>query len=57
MSGPQVLAGLLMVISDIKALGLPVSKGLYVTESFYWDNNDASRVFAKRFADVAKVLF
>ncbi len=46
----QMLTGLLMVLSDIKALGLPVAKNLYVTESFYWDNNDASRDFAKRFA-------
>ena len=50
MGSQQVVAGLLMVISDIKALGLPVAKGLYVTESFYWDNNDPSRDFAKRFA-------
>jgi branched-chain amino acid transport system substrate-binding protein len=49
-AGGQVIAGLLMVLSDIKALGLPVAKDLYVTESFYWDNNDASREFAKRFA-------
>ena len=46
----QMLTGLLMVLSDIKALGLPVAKNLYVTESFYWDNNDASRDFARRFA-------
>lgn len=50
MGSQQIVAGLLMVLSDIKALGLPVAKGLYVTESFYWDNNDASREFAKRFA-------
>ena len=51
MGSQQVVAGLLMVLSDIKALGLPVAKGLYVTESFYWDNNEASRTFAKRFAE------
>ena len=49
--GPQQVAGLLMVISDIKALGLPVAKGLWVTESFYWDTNDKTRAFAKRFAE------
>ncbi len=49
-SEPQVIAGLLMVISDIKALGLDVAKGLYVTEGFYWDANDKARDFAKRFA-------
>ena len=50
MSGQQVVAGLLMVISDIRALGLDVAKGLYVTEGFYWDANDAARDFARRFA-------
>jgi branched-chain amino acid transport system substrate-binding protein len=50
MTSGQQVAGLLMVLSDIKALGLSVAKGLYVTESFYWDNNDKSRDFAKRFA-------
>jgi branched-chain amino acid transport system substrate-binding protein len=39
-----------MVISDIKALGLEVAKGLYVTEGFYWDANDKARDFARRFA-------
>ena len=48
--GAQVIAGLLMVISDIKALGLDVAQGLYVTEGFYWDANDKARDFAKRFA-------
>jgi branched-chain amino acid transport system substrate-binding protein len=50
MGSSQQVAGLLMVLSDIKALGLPVAKGLYVTESFYWDTNEASRDFARRFA-------
>ena len=49
--GPQQVAGLLMVISDIKALGLQVAKGLWVTESFYWATNDKTRAFAKRFAE------
>ncbi len=48
--GPQQVAGLLMVLSDIKALGLDVAKGLWVTESFYWDTNDKTRAFAQRFA-------
>jgi branched-chain amino acid transport system substrate-binding protein len=48
--GPQQVAGLLMVLSDIKALGLPVAKGLWVTESFYWDTNEKTRAFAQRFA-------
>ncbi len=50
MAGTQVVAGLLMVISDIRALGLQVAKGLYVTEGFYWDANEKSRDFGRRFA-------
>jgi branched-chain amino acid transport system substrate-binding protein len=45
----QKLAGLLIFISDIHALGLPVAKGLYATTAFYWDMNDETRKFAKRF--------
>jgi branched-chain amino acid transport system substrate-binding protein len=50
MQGGQQVAGLLMVLSDIKALGLPVARGLWVTESFYWDTNEKTRAFARRFA-------
>src|SRR5712692_10443554 len=46
----QNLAGLLVFITDVHALGLPTAQGLVLTESFYWDRNDASRAFAKRFA-------
>jgi branched-chain amino acid transport system substrate-binding protein len=49
-SGGQNLAGLLVFITDVHALGLPTAQGLVLTESFYWDRNDASRAFAKRFA-------
>ncbi|HET8734409.1 MAG TPA: ABC transporter substrate-binding protein [Anaeromyxobacteraceae bacterium] len=45
----QTLAGLLIFISDIHALGLPVAKGLYATTAFYWDMNDATRAWSKRF--------
>ena len=48
--GGQKIAGLLMVVSDIKALGLDLAQDLYVTESFYWDQNDSARAFAARFA-------
>jgi branched-chain amino acid transport system substrate-binding protein len=47
--GKQNLAGFLVYINDVNALGLDVAKGLYVTSGFYWDQNDASRAFAKRF--------
>ena len=48
--GGQNLAGLLVFITDVHALGLPTAQGLVLTESFYWDRNDASRAFAHRFA-------
>jgi branched-chain amino acid transport system substrate-binding protein len=44
-------AALLAFITDIHALGLPSSQGLYLTTSWYWDLNDKTRAFAKRFYD------
>ena len=52
--GGQKLAGLLMFISDIHALGLPVANGLNFTETFYWDLNDNTRAFSKRFQERMK---
>ena len=48
--GGQNLAGMLVFITDVHALGLQTAQGLIFTETFYWDRNDASRAFAKRFA-------
>ena len=48
--GGQSLAGLLVFITDVHALGLQTAQGLVLTEAFYWDQNDATRAFAKRFA-------
>ena len=42
-------AALLAFISDIHALGLETAKGLYLTTGWYWDLNDKTRAFAKRF--------
>ncbi len=47
--GGQKLAGLLVFINDVHALGLQAAQGLYVTSGFYWDANDESRAFAQRF--------
>ena len=52
--GGQKLAGLLMFITDIHSLGLPVANGLNLTETFYWDLNDGTRAFSKRFQERAK---
>src|SRR5437868_6889531 len=48
--GGQHLAGLLVFINDVHALGLKTAQGLVLTEAFYWDRNDGSRAFATRFA-------
>ena len=47
----QKLAGLLVFSSDIKALGLKTAQGLVLTETFYWDLNDQTRAFSKRFGE------
>ena len=52
--GGQKLAGLLVFISDINSLGLQTANGLQLTESFYWDQNDATRAWSKRFFDKMK---
>jgi branched-chain amino acid transport system substrate-binding protein len=49
--GGQSLAGLLVFLTDIHALGLNTAQGLIFTETFYWDQNDQTRAFAKRFAE------
>src|SRR5580700_7306031 len=48
-AGGQKLAGMLMFITDVNALGLNVAQGLNFTETFYWDMNEQTRAFTKRF--------
>jgi branched-chain amino acid transport system substrate-binding protein len=48
--GGQKLAGLLVFITDVHSIGLPLAQGLQLTEAFYWDLNDGTRAFAKRFS-------
>ncbi|HUU73792.1 MAG TPA: ABC transporter substrate-binding protein [Burkholderiales bacterium] len=47
----QNLAGLLVFITDIHSLGLPVTQGMYVTSGWYWDLNEETRAWSKRFFD------
>jgi branched-chain amino acid transport system substrate-binding protein len=47
--GGQSLAGLLVFLSDVHGLGLQKAQGLVFTETWYWDLNDASRAWTKRF--------
>ncbi|WP_119153327.1 ABC transporter substrate-binding protein [Caldimonas tepidiphila] len=48
------LAGLLMFINDIHSLGLKATQGMYLTDSWYWDLNDETRAWAKRFQERVK---
>ncbi|MEK7444700.1 MAG: ABC transporter substrate-binding protein [candidate division NC10 bacterium] len=51
LKGGQNFAGLLVFITDVHALGLEKAQGLIFTETFYWDMNEQTRAFAKRFAE------
>jgi branched-chain amino acid transport system substrate-binding protein len=46
--GGQNIAGLLLWASDVAALGLPTTQGVVLTEAWYWDMNDSSRAWTKR---------
>ena len=48
--GKQRMAGLLVFLTDVQAMGLQTAQGLLLTEAFYWDLNDATRAWSKRFA-------
>ena len=45
----QTLAGLLMFITDVHSLGLKATQGMYLTTGFYWDRNDDTRAWSRRF--------
>lgn len=47
----QKLVALLAFLSDVKSIGLSLGQGLLLTEAFYWDQNDGTREFSKRFAE------
>ncbi len=50
-AGGQKLAAMLIFLSDVHSLGLQIAQGLQLTESFYWDLNDNTRAWSKRFAE------
>jgi branched-chain amino acid transport system substrate-binding protein len=52
-AGGQKIAALLLFVTDVHALGLKVANGLTFTESFYWDLNDQTRAWSKRFMEVS----
>ena len=47
-AGGQQFAGLLVFVTDVQALGLKTAQGLVLTETWYWDMNDANRAWTKR---------
>jgi branched-chain amino acid transport system substrate-binding protein len=52
-AGGQKLAALLLFVNDVHGLGLKTAQGLTFTESFYWDLNEQTRAWSKRFAEKA----
>ena len=50
--GGQKIAGLLFLIHDVHGVGLASAQGVLLTEPFYWNMNDGTRAFAKRFAEL-----
>jgi branched-chain amino acid transport system substrate-binding protein len=54
--GGQKLATLLVFDTDIKGMGLNVAQGLLFTTGFYWDYNDETRKWSKRFYDIHKAM-
>src|ERR1700760_787940 len=52
--GGQTLAGLLVWITDVKSLGLEAAQGLVLTNAFYWDRDDETRAWSKRFFERMK---
>jgi branched-chain amino acid transport system substrate-binding protein len=50
-AGGQKMAGMLVLLTDIHSLGLEAAQGLLFTEAFYWDQNEETRAFSKRFAE------
>jgi branched-chain amino acid transport system substrate-binding protein len=50
-AGGTKLAGLLVLLTDVRTLGLKTAQGLTFTEAFYWNQSDETRAFSKRFAE------
>ena len=49
MKGGQKMSPLLAFVTDIDSVGLETAQGLLLAEAFYWDLNDDTRAFSKRF--------
>lgn len=55
-TGKQVVAPLLIFDNDLRGMGLKVAQGLQFTTAFYWDYNDETRAFGKKFQAQAKSM-
>ena len=56
MIGKQAFAGLAMRVNHVDLLGMPTTQGMMLTEPFYWDLNEATRAWSKRFFDRVKKM-
>lgn len=54
--GSQKLASLLMYVNDVHAVGLETAQGMMLAEGFYWDMNDETRAFSKRYFEEVKAM-
>ncbi len=54
--GTQRMAGLLVFLTDVQAMGLQTAQGLLLTEAFYWDMNDETRAWSQRFFERVKKM-
>jgi branched-chain amino acid transport system substrate-binding protein len=52
----QRLAGLLVFITDVDGLGLDIAQGMVLTEAFYWDANEDTRAWSRRFFERARKM-
>jgi branched-chain amino acid transport system substrate-binding protein len=50
MKGGQTVAGLIFLLHDVHGVGLAAAQGVLLTEPFYWNLNDGTRAFGKRYA-------
>ncbi|WMD23821.1 ABC transporter substrate-binding protein [Achromobacter seleniivolatilans] len=50
------LAGLIMFINDIHAMGLPATQGMYLTDSWYWNASEPSRAWSQKFFEKRKAM-
>jgi branched-chain amino acid transport system substrate-binding protein len=53
-SGGQTIVGMLTFITDVHSIGLKDAQGMYIASQYYWDDDEGTRAFAKRFFEIEK---